>query len=607
MKKIKIIIFLIILIISGYRSYDFFSDVIEIQNHKNEILQENFLTTFDIVSNFFRSLEDSLNSIETIKSLQDFELQTSTYLTKLTHYDKNYNFLSGFERASWNNSKGRILEKAELEDNFDLKNLKTGWSLIRLNPEEYTTRGTYFLETENDGFYLAEFSLVPAIRKIYSICFGYNSYAFVKRLDKLHEIPSFIFKNPNLFSRIFNKELFFEAPLVSNYSFVFKGFWNEVYPYNPEELKAIYSLILLWGITFSFFWAFIFNSSWKNAKTMTWPSIIFNLFTLLSIYFLYQDLPNFYKAVSERTNSFQDSLVTHLKDQELIPTSFYIDSLSFPNDSNCYVSGFVSQIYPKDTLSKVGFIFPNESAIYESSIEEISRIEGDNYTSILYHFSICLTQNFSSNFYPFDKRDISLLIKPKDLSNQIVFFPNFQNYFPDTYLNSQSLDQRVKPNGWKFSSIDYVIIPINNLEFFGLSISPLTFKLSLILKRNFLGAFLSNILVFTLCIFISFLILFIPIDSLLNSLYATLSIFVGLLFIAVTNHSSIRSNFTSSTYAFIEFLFISYYLLILIFSIDFIYRVYKPSDDKNLLILRRILYFPTLLGSFSLILAYSIF
>jgi hypothetical protein len=607
MKKIKIIIFSIILIISSYRSYDFFSDVIEIQNHKNEVLQENFLTTFDLVANFFRSLEDSLNKVESIKNLQDFELLTSPYLLKLTHYDKNHNFLFGFERASWNNSKGRVLEKVQLEDISEIKKLKSGWNVIRLNPEDYTTRGTYFIETESDGFYLAEFSLVPAIRKIYSICFGYNSFAFVERLDKHHQIPSFIFENPTLFSRLFNKELFFEAPLVANYSFVFKGLWSEVYPYNPEELKSIYALIVLWGITFSIFATFIFSSTWKNAKTMTWPSIIFNLFFLVSIYFLYQDLSNYYKEITERTNSFQDSLVTHLKDQELIPTSFYIDSLTFPNDSNCYVSGFVSQIYPKDTLSKVGFIFPNESAIYESSTEEISRIDGDNYTSILYHFSICLTQNFSSNFYPFDKRDISLLIKPKDLSNQIVFFPNFQNFFPDTSFKSESLDERVKPTGWKFSSIDYVIIPINNLEFFGLSISPLTFKLSLILKRNFLGAFLSNILVLTLCIFISFLILFIPIDSLLNSLYATLSIFVGLLFVAVTNHSSIRSNFTSSTYAFIEFLFISYYLLILFFSVDFIYRVYKPSDDRNLLILRRILYFPSLLGSFSLILAYSIF
>jgi hypothetical protein len=607
MKKIKIIIFSFLLIFSSYKSYDFLIDVVEIQNHKNETLQENFLITFDLVSNFFRSLEDSLIKIESIKSLQDFELQTSAYLLKLIHFDKDYNFLSGFERASWNNSKASVIPKVQYGDNLDVKKLQPGWNLIRLNPEDYTTRGSYFIQTENNGFYLAEFSLVPAIRKIYSICYGSNSFAFVKELDKNHAIPSFFFKNPNLFSRLFDKEIVFEAPLVENYSFMFKGLWSEIYPYNPDELKAIYTLILIWGLTFSFSATFIFKSNLKNAKTFTWPSIIFNLFIFLSIYFLYQDLPNFYKEITERTNSFQKSLVTHLKDQELIPTSFYIDSLSFPNDSNYYVSGFVSQIYPKDTLSKAGFIFPNESAIYESSIEEISRVDGDDYTTILYHFSICLTQTFSSNFYPFDKRDIAILIKPKDLSNKIIFFPNFQNFFPDASFKSGSLDESVKPNGWKFSSVDYVIIPINALEFFGLSISPLTFKLSLILKRNFLGAFLSNILILTLCIFISFLILFIPIDSLLNSLYSTLSIFVGLLFIAVTNHSSIRSNFTSSTYAFIEFLFISYYTLILIFSIDFIYRVYKPSDDKNLLILRRILYFPVLLGSFSLILAYSIF
>jgi hypothetical protein len=107
--------------------------------------------------------------------------------------------------------------------------------------------------------------------------------------------------------------------------------------------------------------------------------------------------------------------------------------------------------------------------------------------------------------------------------------------------------------------------------------------------------------------FVAFLVLFIPRDALLDSLFSTISIFVGLIFIAVTNHSSLRDSLEVSSFAYCEYLFISFYILLLAITIDFILRrPEKLTDfDKNYIL--AICYWPVLLGSFTLMLGLSIF
>jgi hypothetical protein len=605
MKKIKYAILILLLTISSFRTYTFISNLQEIQSHKYEVLEENYLITHDLIANFFNSLESSLTKMDMVKNLSDFE-SNSSYILNIIHFDKNYKFISGFERGSYLDIKGKILDAFTLPRELSLNNSSSGWIYVNLNPQNYTATAFYLLKQDSGDIYLAKVSLVPAIRKIYTVCYGVQSFAFVKNVEKNEVLEKFYYSTPTIFDRFLNKPIYFEALLVENWALVFNGLWEDVYPYSLDDLNAIYVIILLYCLTFTLLTSIVLKSSFQHAKSFWAPSIVFNIFCLGSIVFLYLDLPEKYRIITERTNSYQNSLVNEIKDRQLIATSFYIESLSFPDDSSCFISGFISQLYPKEFASKAGYIFPDESVIYQTSIEEVSRIETNNYIAILTHFSVCLAETYSSSFFPFDSRNISLIIRPLDLSDKFLFFPNFANYFP--YVKDiEIIDQNVEPSGWKFSSSDYLMTPESVFEFFGLNISGLTFKLNLILERNFLGAFLSNILILTLCILFSFLILFIPIDSLLNSLFASLSIFVGLIFVAVTNHASIRGNLSTSSYAFIEYLFISYYLLILAITIDFIYRVYKPNIEPNFLIFRRIMFFPTLLASFSIILAYSIF
>lgn len=602
MKKIKQIIYLTLAAATFYYSYLLYSQLSNNQFDKYSNLQGNFLSCQQIISNFLKSLESEAINLKSITDPEVLKSNLSENLMTIAVFDAQKKFLYGFSHDFDEH------EEAHPISSFTMPVMKTdwGWVNILLDSKLFTCRGYYMLKRDDNSFLVLTFTLVPAIDSLGSLSFGFDSSSYVDYLPPTASTPSVIFSIPNLFSRIFNQSIFLKTTLIPGWALIFSGSWIDLYPYTLADIHLIFYTIVLWGIFITITIGVFSKISPINKKSLWITSLVFDFFCLLLIIFFFLDLPTRYERTTERTLSFKKAQNIPKASAILIPTAIYLESLSFPNDSSFLISGFVSQIYPKNIKLTYGFIFPNESVLYTSDITEVSRWETPYSVTILWHFSTGLTGSFSPVFYPFDKRNVPISLWPKETHQDIVFFPNFLNYKKLNAQDIYSIDPNVNPVEWEILQSSYLLEPKEAYNFFGFTHLPISFKFAVILQRDFLGAFLSNILVLTLCMVVAFLILFIPYDSLLNSVFATISIFVGLIFVAVTNHASLRNSLAATSFAYIEYLFISFYALILAMTIDFIFRIGKKETIYNNSLIRRVAYWPLILGSFTIILSLTI-
>ncbi len=595
-KKLYISIYLVFVGIALYYSHAFYSEVNNKQNLIYMELQNNFLSTQVVTQNFLNSLSSSANEIALLSDPKLLKEAVSKNIMSIAILDKEKKFLFGFGMDK--DQKQTVYDLDHFE--FPEFGVKLGWVKIDLNSHLYTCRGYFVIQKEDLTYLAITCSLVPVINAMGPLSYGLNSYAYVNFVPSTHVISLFNFSTPGKFTRLLNSSIYFEAPLVTNWSFVFTGSWRDLYPYSPTDIHSMFYLLVFWGVLFTIGTSLTKFSLW-------FTSIIFDAFCLIIIVFLFIDLPTSFKEVNERTLSFRNAQSLPKSMAILIPTTIYIESLSFPDDSSFIATGFITQIYPKNENLEIGFLFPNESILYSTTITEVSRWETKESITILSQFCAGLTNSFSPVYFPFDKRSVRINLWPKEVHQDVVFFPNFLNYEDVNMQGLMNIDPRVNPTGWIIETNNYILEPRESYDFFGFSHLPISFEFAITLNRDFLGAFLSNILVLTLCMIVAFLVLFIPAGSFLDSLFATISIFVGLLFIAVTNHTSLRNNLQSSSFAYVEYLFISFYVLILAITIDFIFRVSKKNESTRGSKLRVLLYWPIILGSFTFILSITIF
>jgi hypothetical protein len=602
MKNIKTILFFLLALTTFYYSSVFVGSVSKNQEILYLNFEQQYFSIQELLSNILNSCEATADQAAKITDPSLLKDQISGNLISIAVLDEDKKFLYGWEMDIDQHEAVSPISSSFLpESKTDLN-----WVNIDLNSKLYTCRGYYILKQENDTYLLFTFSLIPAIDAMGFLSFGFNSFPYIAYNPTKTVINDLKFSKPSLFSRLLNEPILIETRIDANWTLVFSGDWADLYPYSIPEIHFLFYILILWILLLTSGTALALNANTSRPKSLWATSCTFSILSLFLIVFLFFDLPTVYKETKERTLSFRKLQELPKNSAILIPTAFYLESLGFPNDSSFVVSGFISQIYPKHTELEIGFIFPNESITYPAKITEISRWENSTSFTILWHFSVGLMSSFPPLFFPFDSRTVPINLWPKEIHTDIIFFPNFLNYHDVSMQSLLSIDSNVNPIGWEITNSTYLLVGSEAYDFFGFSHLPISFKYTVSLERDFLGAFLSNILVLTLCMLVAFLVLFIPPNSLLNSLFATISIFVGLIFIAVTNHAALHTNLQASSFAYCEYLFISFYIIILAITVDFIFRIGDPNPKKDLLLIRAVSYWPLLLSTFIVCMATSI-
>lgn len=602
MKKIGIIFTLLLISLSSYFTISIYHEMKKTEETLFSDLQKNVLKEAKKLSQTFQELENLSFLIATTTKQNAFKSVIKPPIFSIVELDSQKKFLSGFGY----DQDGDVHEITSF--NLPQTEQDTGWVLIELNASLRTSTASYIIPTNWDTLLVITYNMSNYLNDLRSFNFGFNTYAYVTNYTRLRPPPKLSYSP---FERLKNDSFFLQFPVLEHWALAVTGDWQDIYPYPISMIHTFFALILSWGISTILVFYFILKPSVSKPKALWTLSFLFNTLCILLIIFLFIDLPSTAIKTAERTASSRKIQELFSKDSStiLIPTAVYLDSLTFPDDTSFLITGFISQIYPKDNPMEIGFLFPYQSSEYNLTIKEISKWENPESITVLWYFGLGLTAPFSTKFFPFDKRIAQITIWPKELHKNIVFFPNYLNFTSFTTLEKPGIDGNINPIGWSIKTSNFILKNETPYNFFSPAETdtPITYIFELFLIRDFLGAFLSNILALVLCIFVAFLVLFIPRDSLLDSLFSTISIFVGLIFIAVTNHSSLRGYLEVSSFAYCEYLFISFYALLLAITMDFILR--RPEAitnfDKNYIL--AICYWPLLLGSFTLMLTLSIF
>lgn len=602
MKKIITLFVALVFVFTIYYTASVYLEIAKNEKILYSSIGKTLLAEQKDLSSLLSSYENESETLSQTADLSTLKTKISKTILSIIILNPEMHFSSGWEM----DEDGHPYEIKK--SNLPVINKNYGWIDIQLNTSLRTCKAIYIIPTVNQQFLLITYSLANSLNSLRSLSYGFNTHTSVINTSKVLTPPS-IKLTP--FARLRNAQILLRAPVLKEWSLVFNGTWEDLYPFPLSLIHSLFFILVLWGFLIISITALLLRAEELNPKTLWTLSFEFNIFCTVLILFLFRDLPTISQQIEDRTASYRKTQEFFKADPSviLIPTAVYLDSLSFPDDTSFLVTGFISQIYPKDTSMTMGFLFPYQSALYSSTITEISRWETETSITILWYFGVGLTSPFSTKFFPFDKRIAQITLWPTELHKNIVFFPNFLNFSTLDVLEKPGFDSSVNPSGWSILGSNFLLNNQAPYKFFEPSKTdePLTYVFALNLEREFLGAFLSNILVLVLCIFVAFLVLFIPRDSLLDSLFATISIFVGLIFIAVTNHSSLRDTLEVSSFAYCEYLFISFYILLLAITIDFILRRSKTSTQFDQNYILAICYWPALLGSFTLMLTLSIF
>ncbi len=110
-----------------------------------------------------------------------------------------------------------------------------------------------------------------------------------------------------------------------------------------------------------------------------------------------------------------------------VPTGVYVSSLRFEADKNkAFVTGFVWQVYPASTPGeKRGFIIERVEAIETVPVYE--RRDGDA-VRLCWRFQAEMKVAFNFARYPFDSKNLALILYPSSLDPGLVFVPDLAAY-----------------------------------------------------------------------------------------------------------------------------------------------------------------------------------
>ncbi|MBC7810984.1 MAG: hypothetical protein H7175_07560, partial [Burkholderiales bacterium] len=290
----------------------------------------------------------------------------------------------------------------------------------------------------------------------------------------------------------------------------------------------------------------------------------------------------------------------------IIPTGIYVQTVEFPNPTSVSLTGYIWQRYPADLDENIvrGFTLPQVSSS-GYMLDEIQRQEQNGSELIVWNFSFNLRQAFNPEWFPFDTRDITVRIAPRDLSQNIIFTPDFDAYDLMNPRLLPGVDPTVNVNNWRLESSSYSYQLDSYNTSFGLTnqaqighAPEMAFTLNT--QRSFLGPFIAYLLpgiVIALMLFAFLLYEGKPGEPV--QIMTALNYTAALFFVIAITHTGLRSSIGAVGITYMENLYILLYVVIIIIAVNTFLLSNRPnifivSFRHNLLI--KVLYWPLFIG-----------
>ena len=288
-----------------------------------------------------------------------------------------------------------------------------------------------------------------------------------------------------------------------------------------------------------------------------------------------------------------------------VPTGFYVQSIKFNSSNDVLVNGYIWQKYDNNFPNNLprGFILPE--GYDDIKIDEAYRYKRNNVEVIGWYFEATLRQNFDFSKYPFDLNDVWIRLWPKaftisDLDRSIILVPDFASYETIDPISQPGLERDFVLEGFDIegSFFEYKFNSYNTN--FGLTNSISTksspeLYFTVILKRAFIGIFISRIIPLAVVSLLLFAILPLSRERGMEIVGAC----AGFIFIVILDQISLRGLIPAKGIIYYEYFYFVIYLFILVVVINALLL----NNDKNIALVQyknnlipKLLYWPTLLG-----------
>jgi hypothetical protein len=289
-----------------------------------------------------------------------------------------------------------------------------------------------------------------------------------------------------------------------------------------------------------------------------------------------------------------------------VPTGLQITALKFPDAGSATVGGYVWQRYAESIPKEVrrGFTFPqNLSETF--GIEEVDRLRQGTEEVIVWRIAITLQQSFNPKLFPFDRRNIAILLQPSELTANVVLTPDLTAFPVMTPRALPGIAKDLQVNNWRFQETFFtyqLLPPASTIGLFSRTGRPaipaMTYNLTA--RRHFVGPFIAYLLPAAVAAGLTFAFLMTrshvgnPEDLLTG-----LSYIAALFFVIVVAHTALRDNAGAVSITYLEHLFIILYVIVGLVVLDAFAVVHLPDAPfihfrKHLI--AKIVYWPLVTG-----------
>ncbi|MDM8568758.1 cache domain-containing protein [Thiotrichales bacterium HSG1] len=259
-----------------------------------------------------------------------------------------------------------------------------------------------------------------------------------------------------------------------------------------------------------------------------------------------------------------------------VPTGIFIESMKFSGVNNITLSGYVWQKYSENIPKTITRSFALPQAGY-TDIKKSYHLTENNVEVIGWHFYIVMRHEFYYAKYPFDKRHIGINIAHSDFDKNVVLVPDLDAYGVMNPVAKPGIKREFVLSGWEiFKSFFNYRINYKNTNF-GISehmgVGNTSFPhlhINILLKREFIGQFISNVLPLIIISTILF-----ALQMWLGKTTTFVRSLIGLFFGILLAHIRLRGIIKTPEIIYLESFYLIIYCSFLMTTLSFFLYRYK--------------------------------
>ncbi|MCP4157866.1 MAG: hypothetical protein GY757_59705 [bacterium] len=307
------------------------------------------------------------------------------------------------------------------------------------------------------------------------------------------------------------------------------------------------------------------------------------------------------KAVREKRQHFIRAKLEKLKEKPVfIPTGLFIQSMEFKDANNIEVSGFVWQKFARDIPPELrqGINFPEG---FDITMDVAYQRVFPNYDVTGWYFEMTLRQPFNYSKYPLDCDELWFRFVNKDLREYVVLEPDLDSYKFTAPNLLPGVEKDFVSRGWILEG-SYFSLRFNSYNttfgiYPGIDEFPELY-FNILLKRDFLDAFIARLIPIAVLGFLLFLTL-LGLTREKDNPMTIMAICSGLFFVVIFEHIGLRNQLATTGVVYLEYFYFILYLLILLLSINS--YIFVMADNVKWLhyknnLLPKLLFWPVFLG-----------